>query len=578
VARARSKGTVAAPAVMDLRSVEKRIKEICNIMRRSNCAGAMQYVPELSWVLFLRILDEREAEEANAAMVVGAAYTPSLSAPFRWSDWAAPDGAKRKELALGTLGAYFAFVNDQLIPHLKGLKARPNATARQKVISEILSGVERVRVDTEKNFLDVLDKVHEISVSAIDPTHVFTLSQVYETLLLKMGEKGNDGGQFFTPREVIRAVVKVVAPKAGETVYDPGCGTGGFLAQAYDFMYDKLRADGRADAETLDTLKRHTFWGREKENLVYPVALANLVLHGIDQPNIWHGNTLTLNETYGGLFENAPPAYDVILTNPPFGGKEGEDAQTRFAYKTSATQVLFLQLILDSLRNGGRAGVVLDEGLLFKTNEAAYVQTKRKLVEECNLWCVVSLPAGVFSGAGSQAVKTDILFFTKGEPTKEIWYYDLSDVKVTKRQPLTLKHFDDFFEKLPTRAQSERSWVIDFAGLRTAAMEKAAPLQKEARHKQQQAAQWKERLAALKRARPVDEAAVREAEERHAELMVRVRDLDAQATSILNSIYDLKATNPSPVAEPPPPDVPELMFKIDETGRTIAAALAELVH
>jgi type I restriction enzyme M protein len=215
---------------------------------------------------------------------------------------------------------------------------------------------------------------------------------------------------------------------------------------------------------------------------------------------------------------------------------------------------------------------------LFKTNEAAYVQTKRKLVEECNLWCVVSLPAGVFSGAGSQAVKTDILFFTKGEPTKEIWYYDLSDVKVTKRQPLTLKHFDDFFEKLPTRAQSERSWVIDFAGLRTAAMEKAAPLQKEARHKQQQAAQWKERLAALKRARPVDEAAVREAEERHAELMVRVRDLDAQATSILNSIYDLKATNPSPVAEPPPPDVPELMFKIDETGRTIAAALAELVH
>jgi len=158
-------------------------------------------------------------------------------------------------------------------------------------------------------------------------THVFTLSQVYEVLLLKMGEKGNDGGQFFTPREVIRAMVQVVPPAVGETVYDPGCGTGGFLAQSYEFMRDRLGAE--ATAEQLETLKRRTFHGREKDNLIYPIALANAVLHDIDEPRIWHGNTLTGAETYGGLFTDAPTLYDVVLMNPPFGGKEGQDAQTQ---------------------------------------------------------------------------------------------------------------------------------------------------------------------------------------------------------------------------------------------------------
>ena len=161
------------------------------------------------------------------------------------------------------------------------------------------------------------------------------------------------------------------------------------------------------------------------------------MLHGIDEPHIWHGNTLTGGETYGGLFEGAPQLFDVVLTNPPFGGKEGNEAQTRFAYKTGATQVLFLQHVIDSLRPGGRCGIVLDEGVLFRTNETAFVQTKRKLLDECDLWCIVSLPAGVFTAAGA-GVKTNLLFFTKGQPTEQIWYYDLSDVKVGKKTPLTL--------------------------------------------------------------------------------------------------------------------------------------------
>jgi type I restriction enzyme M protein len=444
-------------------SLNSAIKSICDIMRRSNCAGALQYVPELTWILFLRILDETETRESERAEAVSAEYQPSLEAPYRWQDWAAPDGLKRMQLAGGTLGAFKGFVDTDLIPHLKGLRERPNSTSRQKVISEIFSGIDRTRIDTERNFLDVLDKVHEISAENVDTTHVFTLSQVYEGLLLKMGEKGNDGGQFFTPREIIRAMVRVIDPKIGETVYDPGCGTGGFLAQSFEHMAGPNNQN-ITSPDQLDTLKRRTFYGREKDNAIYPIALANLVLHGIDDPHIWHGNTLTGAETYGGLFASTAPLYDVVLMNPPFGGKEGKEAQTRFAYKTGATQVLFLQHVIDSLKPGGRCGIVLDEGVLFRTNETAFVQTKRKLLDDCDLWCIVSLPGGVFTAAGA-GVKTNLLFFTKGKPTERIWYYDLSDIKVGKKKPFTLDKFEDFFRLLPERGDGDRSWTVTRADI-----------------------------------------------------------------------------------------------------------------
>ena len=444
-------------------SLNAAIKSICDIMRRSNCAGALQYVPELTWILFLRILDEREVHEAETAEAVGAEFQPSLETPYRWRDWAAPEGTKRKELQNGALGAFFGFVNGDLIPHLKGLRERPNSTSRQKVISEIFAGIERTRIDTERNFLDVLDKVHEISAENVDTTHVFTLSQVYEGLLLKMGEKGNDGGQFFTPREIIRAMVRVIDPKVGETVYDPGCGTGGFLAQSFEHMAGPNNLN-ITSPDQLETLKVRTFYAREKDNAIYPIALANLVLHGIDEPHVWHGNTLTGAETYGGLFAGAPALHDVVLMNPPFGGKEGKEAQTKFAYKTGATQVLFLQHVIDSLKPGGRCGIVLDEGVLFRTNETAFVQTKRKLLDDCDLWCIVSLPPGTFVNAGA-GVKANLLFFTKGKPTEKIWYYDLSDIKVGKKTPLTLAHFEEFFTLLPQRAESDRSWTVPRADI-----------------------------------------------------------------------------------------------------------------
>jgi type I restriction enzyme M protein len=453
-------------------SVNQAVKAICDIMRRSNCAGALQYVPELTWILFLRILDEREEIEAGEARAVGAGYAPSFAPPYRWRDWAAPNGAKRAELQSGSLGAVFHFLNEELLPYLRGLGEQAGATSRQKVISQIMSSVEHTRIDTERNFLDVIDKVDEIDHTMVDTTHVFTLSQVYEGLLLKMGEKGNDGGQFFTPREIIRAMVRVVDPRIGETVYDPGCGTCGFLAQSFEQMTGAGNGN-ITSAEQLTTLQERTFYGREKDNAVYPIALANLVLHGIDAPHIWHGNTLTGTAAYDGLFEGAPPLYDVILMNPPFGGKEGKDAQTRFAYKTGATQVLFLQHVIDSLRPagddgmGGRCGLVIDEGVLFRTNETAFVQTKRKLLDDCDLWCIVSMPPGVFSQAGA-GVKTNLLFFNKGRPTERIWYFDLSDLKVGKKTPFTLARMGDFFELVGdcraggtvARPDSGRSWTV----------------------------------------------------------------------------------------------------------------------
>jgi len=444
------------PATSKQTSLKSEIKAICDIMRRSNCTGAMQYVPELTWLLFLRILDVREKHEAETAAALGNDFMPSLVAPYRWSDWANKSGVKRKELVDGKLGAYFEFVNTILLPHLKSLKDMPEASPRQKVISEILSGVEHVRIDTEKNLLDILDKVDEISADSIDDKHIFTMSQVYEELLLKMGEKGNDGGQFFTPREIIRAMVKAIDPKPGEFVYDCCCGTGGFLVQAYLYMLEAAQAEG---ADALEQLKHNTFFGREKENLIYPITLANMILHGIEHPSIWHGNTLTGNEVFGGLYSGAPGKFNVILTNPPFGGKEGKEAQTNFAYKTGATQILFLQHVIDNLETGGRCGIVLDEGVLFRINENAFVQTKRKLLDDCNVYAIISLPGGVFTAAGA-GVKANILFFEKGKRTESIWYYDLSDIKVGKRAPFTENKFDEFFRLLSDRADSESSWTV----------------------------------------------------------------------------------------------------------------------
>ena len=550
-------------------SLNAAVKSICDIMRRSNVAGAMNYVPELTWILFLRILDEREAREAEEAEALGLSFTPSLTTPCRWQDWAAPDSALRQD----TKASVWAFVHEKLLPHLKGLKKKSDATPRQKVISEVMSGVERSRIDSEKNFCDVLDKVHDLSNETVDSTHVFTLSQVYEGLLLKMGEKGNDGGQFFTPREVIRAMVRVVKPEIGETVYDPGCGTCGFLAQSFEYMREQ--AGKKITGPELERLKHHTFYGREKDNAIYPIALSNLILHGVDEPLVWHGNTLTGQEVYGDLFKGAPQFFDVLLMNPPFGGKEGKEAQTQFDYKTGATQVLFLQHVLKSMKTGSRCGIVLDEGVLFRTNETAFVQTKRKLLEECDVYCIVSLPGGVFSSAGA-GVKTNLVFFTKGKPTETIWYYDLSAVKVGKKTPLTLAHFGEFFKLLPVRGDSPDSWTVNFAARLQQALEEARPHREKAAELFTEAKAMEDEWRERRKAKAMNESELVAREEKWKAVEREARESLAKGEAIEDAVYDLKAVNPNRASEQDTRTPTQLLDFIADKGRDADAALGRL--
>lgn len=622
------KSAKQAKSIASTQSLSAFVKSICDVMRRSNCASALQYVPELTWILFLRILDAQESRDAEQAEVLGAAFSPALRSPYRWQDWAAPwsdtpghpqtpagrpQGWKRQELFAAGDGRLFDFINKDLLPHLHALDVdartglpNPAASPKQRIIGRIMTAVERVRVDDEANLRDILDRVHEISIDHIDDTHFFTLSQVYEDLLLKMGEKNSDGGQFFTPREVIRAMVHTVNPSLGQTVYDPCCGTGGFLAVAYEHIARKL---GRAPASTdIEKLKHDTFFGREKENLVFPIALANLVLHGIDQPNLWHGNALTQRATYAALFDRAPGQFDVILTNPPFGGKEGRDAQKNYPFETSATQVLFVQDILAELAPGGTCGIVLDEGLLFRTNESAFVETKRKLLDECELWAIVSLPGGVFSTAGA-GVKTNLLFFTRGRRTERIWYYDLSWVKVGKKTPLTLAHFGfsrdgavladealpaalveewkrdernagqpfpSYARQLPQRAESRYSWSLDFAARRARARDEMQPLQDRAAGLRAAIVDLKE---ALKRARKHGTTAEVEAfESKIREQDKTARDLQAEADAIDAVVFDLKAVNPHVVATVDTRAPEEIVRSIQAQATIVSDALARLTH
>jgi type I restriction enzyme M protein len=284
---------------------------------------------------------------------------------------------------------------------------------------------------------------------------------------------------------------------------------------------------------------------------------------------------LTGAETYGGLFTDTPSLYDIVLTNPPFGGKEGKEAQTRFAYKTGATQVLFLQHVIDSLKPGGKCGIILDEGVLFRTNETAFVQTKRKLLDDCDVWCILSLPSGTFVNAGA-GVKTNVVFFTKGQATEKIWYYDLSGIKVGKKSPLTRSHFDDFFHTLHGRGDSACSWMVDFTERKRKAAEQSEPFKRQARAKAQEASQTRERLIALKKVTPVDTAAIVELEVHLAQLTGEVRDLTARAQAIDDAVYDLKAVNPHAKNDEDTRTPEELLELIERKGEEVREAVALL--
>jgi len=322
----------------------------------------------------------------------------------------------------------------------------------------------------------------------------------------------------------------------------------------------------------LETLRSRTFYGREKDNAVYPIALANLVLHGIDEPHIWHGNALSGIATYDGLFAGAPQFFDYVLTAIPVGGREGPEAQTPHPYKTPSTAMLFLQHVMGCMKTGATCGFVLDEGALFRINELAFVQIKRKLLEEFNVWCIISLPAGTYASH----TKDNILFFTKGEPTDSIWYFDLSDIKVGKKTPLTKAHFDELFQLLPTRGDSERSWTVPFAERLQQALKEASPFREMASQRFTEAKSLEDNLKEKRKAKSTSPEALTALEEQWKGVLREARENESKAQTIEDAVYDLKAVNPNKADDSDKRTPTQLLEVIETKGRDADAALTRL--
>jgi len=275
------------------------------------------------------------------------------------------------------------------------------------------------------------------------------MSHLYEGKIKNMGNAGRNGGEYYTPRPLIKTIVKVVNPKIGETVYDGAVGSAGFLVEAFDY----LRNTKKLSTKDIETLQKKTFYGKEKKSLAYIIGIMNMILHGVEAPNIVHTNTLA--ENIANIQEK--DRYNVVLANPPFGGKERAEVQENFPIKTGETASLFLQHFIKILKVGGSAGVVIKNTFLSNTDNAS-VAIRKELLENCNLHTVLDLPGGTFTGAG---VKTVVLFFTKGEPTKKVWFYQLNlDRNLGKTNPLNEKDLADFVTLQKTKAESENSWNV----------------------------------------------------------------------------------------------------------------------
>nr|WP_256415874.1 MULTISPECIES: N-6 DNA methylase [unclassified Aliiroseovarius] len=282
------------------------------------------------------------------------------------------------------------------------------------------------------------------------------MSSLYEDKIKNMGNAGRNGGEYYTPRPLIKSIVKVVNPQIGETVYDGAVGSAGFLCEAYDWM----RNSKELSAAEYETLQTNTFYGKEKKSLAYVIGIMNMILHGVEAPNIVHANTLA--ENIADIQQK--DRVDVVLANPPFGGKERAEIQQNFPIKTSETAYLFLQHFIKILKTGGRCGVVIKNTFLSNTDNAS-VALRKQLLEECNLFAVLDLPGGAFLGTG---VKTVVLFFEKGKPTERVWYYQLNAGRnMGKTNPLNERDLAEFVDLAKTQELGENSWCVDVEKLNT---------------------------------------------------------------------------------------------------------------
>ncbi|MBU6170152.1 MAG: type I restriction-modification system subunit M [Verrucomicrobia bacterium] len=434
---------------------EQTFKNIDDILYKdAGCTSELDYSEQTSWLLFLKYLDSLEHEKADVAALEGRKYTHILEAPYRWSSWAAPrDGSGKIDHHQALTGDDLRdFVNQKLFPYLHGFKQRATGPGTiEYKIGEIFGEIKN-KISSGYNLRDIIDHIDELKFGSQKEKH--ELSHLYEAKIKNMGNAGRNGGEYYTPRPLIRAIIQVVNPKIGESIYDAACGSAGFLCESFDF----LKSSANLTTKDLTTLQSRTFYGKEKKSLAYVIGVMNMILHGIEAPNIVHTNTLA--ENLSDIQEK--DRFDVVLANPPFGGKERKEVQQNFPIRTGETAFLFLQHFIKILRAGGRAGVVIKNTFLSNTDNAS-VSLRQKLLEECNLHTVLDCPGGTFIGAG---VKTVVLFFEKGTKTRKVWFYQLDPGRnMGKTNPLNDADLADFIEQQRTFADSAKSWSVDVADI-----------------------------------------------------------------------------------------------------------------
>jgi len=448
---------------------EQTFKNIDDILHKdAGCSSELDYVEQTSWILFLKYLDDLEKDKKTAAELTGKTYTNIIAPEYQWSVWAMPrlalSGAEGK--GDGKLDHHKAligddlkdFVDHKLFPYLKKFKTEAvSADTIEYKIGEIFSELKN-RLQSGYNLREVINLIDELRFRTHAEKH--EMSHLYEAKIQNMGNAGRNGGEYYTPRPLIKTIVKVVAPKIGDTIYDGAVGSAGFLCEAFEY----LRHSKSLTTKDVETLQKTTFYGKEKKSLAYIIGTMNMILHGVEAPNIVHTNTLA--ENLADIQEK--DRYNVVLANPPFGGKERAEVQQNFPIKTGETASLFLQHFIKILKAGGKAGVVIKNTFLSNTDNAT-VAIRKQLLDSCNLHTVLDLPGGVFSGAG---VKTVVLFFEKGSATQKVWFYQLNlDRNLGKGNPLSEADLAEFVELQASRAsafegpETPNSWNLDVSTL-----------------------------------------------------------------------------------------------------------------
>jgi len=481
---------------------EQIFKNIDDALRKdAGCSSELDYIEQTSWILFLKYIDDLEKEKETSAQLAGKTYVRIIAPEFQWGVWAVPKGKDGKldhHKAL-TGDDLTDFVNQKLFPYLKKFKINAeSADTIQYKIGEIFSELKN-RIQSGYTLREVINLIDELCFGLSAEKH--EMSHLYETKIKNMGNAGRNGGEYYTPRPLIKTIVNVVKPKIGNKIYDGAVGSAGFLCEAFKY----LKKSKDLSTKDVETLQKNTFYGKEKKSLAYIIGIMNMIFHGIGSPNIIHTNTLSENIT--DIQEK--DRYDVVMANPPFGGKERAEVQQNFPIKTSETAFLFLQHFIKILRAGGKAGIVIKNTFLSNTDNAS-VSLRQHLLENCNLHTILDMPQGTFLGAG---VKTVILFFDKGTSTKKVWYYKLNlERNLGKTNPLSEKDLAEFVELQKTKADSDNSWTVNIADINTDTYD-----------------------LSVRNPNKEEEAPLREPKE----IFKEIKELDEESTEILKSIKEL---------------------------------------